>query len=69
MFQNHQYSHLSAVNFEKLIDRRQGLVAAGYSQGAVFVILTFTYNYTVISYSPVTKFVLVPACSNLPDGP
>ena len=55
--------HFPAVNFEELIDRRQSLVA-GYCQGAVVIL---TYNELVISYSPVTKLVLGPACSTLPD--
>ena len=55
------------MNLEELIDtcRRQSLVA-GYRQGAVVIL---TYNELVISYSPVTKLVLGPACSTLPDGP
>ena len=55
------------MNHEELIDtcRRQSLVA-GYCQGAVVIL---TYNELVISYSPVTKLVLGPACSTLPDGP
>ena len=59
--------YFTAVNLEELIDtcRRQSLVA-GYSQGAVAIL---TYNELVISYSPVTKLVLGPACSTLPDGP
>ena len=52
---------------KKLIDtcRRQSLVA-GYCQRALVIV---TYNEFVIPYSPVTKLVLGPACSTLPDGP
>ena len=59
--------YFTALNLEALIDtcRRQSLVA-GYCQGAVVIL---TYNELVISYSPVTKLVLGPACSTLPDGP
>ena len=59
--------YFNAVNLEELIGtcRRQSLVA-GYCQGAVVIL---TYNELVISYSPVTKLVLGPACSTLPDGP
>ena len=59
--------YFTALNLEELIDtcRRQSLVA-GYCQGAVVIL---TYNELVISYSPVTKLVLGPACSTLPDGP
>ena len=52
-----------AVNLEELMDRRQSLVAS-YCQGAVVILI---YNELVISYSPVTKLVLGPACSTLPD--
>ena len=59
--------YFTALSLEELIDtcRRQSLVA-GYCQGAVVIL---TYNELVISYSPVTKLVLGPACSTLPDGP
>ena len=51
------------MNLEELIDRRQSLVA-GYYQGAVVILI---YNELVISYSPVSKILLGPACSSLPD--
>ena len=59
--------YFTDVNLEELIDtcRRQSLVA-GYCQGAVVIL---TYNELVISYLPVTKLVLGPACLTLPDGP
>ena len=59
--------YFTAVNHEELIDtcRRQSLVA-GYCQRALVIV---TYNEFVIPYSPVTKLVLGPACSTLPDGP
>ena len=57
--------YFPVVNLVELIDRRQSLVA-GYCQGAVVIL---TYNELVISYSPVSKLVLGPACSTLPDGP
>ena len=57
--------YFPAVNLEELIDRRQSLVA-GYCQGAVVIL---TDNKLVISYSPVSKLALGPACSTLPDGP
>ena len=56
--------YFPAVNLEELlIDRRQSLVA-GYCQGAVVILI---YNELVISFSPVSKLVLGPACSTLPD--
>ena len=59
--------YFPTANLEDLIDtcRRQSLVA-GYCQGAIVIHI---YNELVISYSPVTKLVLGPACSSLPDGP
>ena len=56
-------TYFPAVNLEELIDRRQSL-KAGYCQGAVVIVI---YNELVISYSPVTKLALGPACSTLPD--
>ena len=53
------------IHLEELIDRRQSLVA-GYCQGAVVIL---TDNELVISYSPVTKLVLGPACSALSHVP
>ena len=59
------YSVEGLIHLEELIDRRQSLVA-GYCQGAVVILHTIIL---VISYSPVTKLVLGPACSALPDVP
>ena len=60
---NKRRTYFPAVNLVELIDRRQSL-EAGYCQGAVVILI---YNELVISYSPITKLVLGPACSSLPD--